>query len=285
MSANQAFFPIATMARVLGVSTVGYYAWRSRLPSARAITDDALLRRVRTIHAVSRGTYGAPRVHAELRAEGRAVGKKRIARLMRTAGIVGVSRRRGVITTRRGRDARPAPDLVERNFTADRPNQLWVADITYIPTAAGFLYLAVVLDAFSRRIVGWAMETHLRTELVLAALEMAIGQRNPSNVIHHSDQGSQYTSLAFGGRCREAGVRPSMGSVGDAYDNAMCESFFATLECELLARRRLTSQAEARMAVFSYIEGWYNPARRHSGIRYLSPIAYETQMLKETKTT
>jgi putative transposase len=285
MSANQAFFAIATMARVLGVLTAGYYAWRSRPPSARAIADAALLRQVRTIHAVSRGTYGAPRVHAELCAVGRAVGKKRIARLMRAAGIVGVSRRRAVITTRRDRDARPAPDLVDRNFTADRPNQLWVADITYVPTAAGFLYLAVVLDAFSRRIVGWAMETHLRTELVLAALEMALGQRKPSNVIHHSDQGSQYTSLAFGGRCREAGVRPSMGSVGDAYDNAMCESFFATLECELLTRRRLTSQAEARRAVFSYIEGWYNPARRHSGIRYLSPIAYETQMLKETQTT
>ena len=283
MSANQALFAIATMARVLGVSAAGYYTWRSRLPSARAIADAALLRRVRTIHAVPRGTYGAPRVHAELRAEGRAVGKKRIARLMRAAGIVGVSRRRGLTTTRRDRDARPAPDLVDRNFTAERPNQLWVADITYIPTATGFLYLAVVLDAFSRRIVGWAMETHLRTELVLAALEMAIGQRKPSNVIHHSDQGSQYTSLAFGGRCREAGVRPSMGSVGDAYDNAMCESFFATLECELLARRRFTSQAEARMAVFSYIEGWYNPARRHSGIRYLSPIAYETQVLKEPK--
>ena len=191
MSANQAFFAVATMARVLGVSTAGYYAWRSRRPSARAIADDALVRRVRTIHAVSRGTYGAPRVHAELRAEGRAVGKKRIARLMRAAGIAGVSRRRGIITTRRDRDARPAPDLVDRNFTADRPNQLWVADITYIPTAAGFLYLAVVLDAFSRRIVGWAMATHLRTELVLAALEMAIGQRKPSDVIHHSDQGSQ----------------------------------------------------------------------------------------------
>ena len=285
MSANQAFFAIATMAGVLGVSTAGYYAWRSSVPWARAIADDALLRRVRTIRAVSRGTYGAPRVHAELRAEGRAVGKKRIARLMRAAGIVGVSRRRGVITTRRDRDARPAPDLVDRNFAADRPNQLWVADITYVPTVAGFLYLAVVLDAFSRRIVGWAMETHLRTELVLAALEMAIGQRKPRNVIHHSDQGTQYTSLAFGGRCREAGVRPSMGSVGDAHDNAMCESFFATLECELLARRRFTSQAEARMAVFSYIEGWYNPARRHSGIRYLSPIAYEMQMLKQTQTT
>ena len=171
---------------------------------APSIADDALLRRLRTIHAVSRGTYGAPRVHAELRAEGRAVGKKRIARLMRAAGIVGVSRRRGVITTRRDRDARPAPDLVDRNFTADRPNQLWVADITYVPTVTGFLYLAVVLDAFSRRIVGWAMETHLRTELVLAALEMAMGQRKPSNVIHHSDQGSQPRAyLHSRGRRRE----------------------------------------------------------------------------------
>ena len=285
MSANQAVFPIATMARVLGVSTAGYYAWRSRPPSVRAKADAALLKQMRTIHAISRGTYGAPRVHAELRAKGRAVGRKRVARLMRTAGIVGVSRRRGLVTTQRDRDARPAPDLVDRNFTADRPNQLWVADITYIPTAAGFLYLAVVLDAFSRRIVGWAMETHLRTELVLAALDMAIGQRKPVNVIHHSDQGRQYTALAFGGRCREAGVRPSMGSVGDAYDNAMCESFFATLECELLARRRFASQAEARMATFSYIEGWYNPARRHSGIGYLSPIAYETTMANQTATT
>jgi putative transposase len=174
---------------------------------------------------------------------------------------------------------------VDRNFTADRPNQLWVADITYIPTSAGFLYLAVVLDAFSRRIVGWGMATHLRTELVLAALEMAVGQRKPIDVIHHSDQGSQYTALAFGGRCRQAGVRPSMGSVGDAYDNAMCESFFATLECELLARYRFVSQTEATMAVFSYIEGWYNPARRHSGIGYLSPIAYEKKMLLEAEMT
>jgi putative transposase len=219
------------------------------------------------------------------RAEGCAVGKKRIARLMRAAGIAGVSRRHGITTTRRDHHARPAPDLVNRKFAADRPNQLWVGDITYIPTAAGFLYLAVVLDAFSRRIVGWSMETHLRTELVLAALEMAIKQRKPHNVIHHSDQGSQYTALAFGGRCREAGIRPSMGSVGDAYDNAMCESFFATLECELLVRRRFASQAEARMAVFSYIEGWYNPARRHSGIDYLSPIAYEANMADDAATT
>src|SRR3954451_2347432 len=155
---------------------------------------------------------------------------------------------------------------------------LWVADITFVPTLTGFLYLAVVLDAYSRRIVGWSMTNHLRTELVLDALEMALGQRRPTDVIHHSDQGGQYTSLAFGGRCREAGIRPSMGSVGDAYDNAMCESFFAPLECELLARRRFASQAQARMAVFSYIEGWYNPGRRHSALGYLSPIAYEKRM-------
>ena len=232
MKANQAVFPIATMARVLGVSTAGYYAWLRRPRSARAEADATLLRQIRTVHASSRTTYGAPRVHAELKAQGRALGKKRVARLMRAAGIAGVSRRRGGVTTRRDPNARPAPDLVDRNFTATCVDQLWVADITYIPTLAGFLYLAVVLDVFSRRIVGWSMANHLRTELVLAALEMAIGQRKPTGVVHHSDRGTQYTSLAFGGRCREAGVRPSMGSVGDAYDNAMCESFFATLECE-----------------------------------------------------
>ena len=200
---------------------------------------------------------------------------------MRAVGLVGASRRRGgVITTKRDKEARPAPDLVDRNFTAMKPNQLWVADITFVPTASGFLYLAVVLDAWSRKIVGWSMAIHLRAELVLDALEMAIGQRKPANVIHHSDQGSQYTSLAFGKRCQEAGVRPSMGSVGDAYDNAMCESFFATLECELLDRRRFASQVEARMACFSFIEGWYNPVRLHSALGYRSPMTYEADMQK-----
>jgi putative transposase len=214
-------------------------------------------------------------VHAELKAAGVAIGKKRVARLMRAAGLTGVSRRKGPATTQRAERMRRAPDLVERRFTADRPNQLWVADITYVPTAAGFLYLAVVVDVFSRRVVGWSMATDLRTRLVLDALDMALAQRKPKAVIHHSDQGCQYTSLGFGARCREAGVRPSMGSVGDAYDNALCESFFATLECELLARRRFGSQAEARMALFSFIEGWYNPRRRHSGLGYLSPIEFE----------
>ena len=278
MSTNQACFPVVTMARVLGVSKAGFYAWRDRPPSARSQADVALLARIRTVHATSRQTYGAPRVHADLRHRGERHSRKRIARLMRGAGLVGASHRHGgPTTTRRDHDARPAPDLVDRNFTASGPNQLWVADITYVPTAAGFLYLAIVLDAWSRKIVGWSMANHLRTELVLDAMEAAIGQRRPSSVIHHSDQGCQYTSVAFGKRCGEAGVRPSMGSVGDAYDNAMAESFFSTLEAELLSRRRFASQAEARMACFSYIEGWYNPVRLHSGLGYRSPMTYEAE--------
>ena len=219
-----------------------------------------------------------PRVHAELAAEGIHIGRKRAARLMHSERLEGVSRRRRHRTTRRDRDARPAPDLIERDFTVDGPNRLWVSDITYIPTWSGFLYLAVVLDAFSRRVVGWAMANHLRTELVLDALNMALWQREPDAVIHHSDQGTQYTSIAFGLRCREAGIRPSMGSRGDCYDNAMCESFFATLECELLDRRRFKTQVEARMAVFEFLEGWYNPHRRHSAIGYDSPVGFERRM-------
>ncbi len=267
--------PIATMCRVLGVSSSGYYAWLRREPSARSVSDRALTVRIRAIHERSRGTYGAPRIHAELIDKGLRVSRKRVARLMREASLEGVSRRRKVRTTMRDAQARPATDLVERDFTAEAPDRLWVADISYIPTWSGFLYLAVVLDAFSRRIVGWSMATHLRTELVLDALNMALWQRRPHEVIHHSDQGSQYTSIAFGLRCKEAGVRPSMGSVGDCYDNAMCESFFATLECELLDRRRFRTQAEARMAVFEFIEGWYNPHRRHSALGQLSPVKFE----------
>ena len=276
MKANQALFPVRTMARVLGVSKAGFYAWSGRAPSARHMADGALLARVQDVHAASRGVYGAPRVHAALRAQGERHGRKRVARLMRQAGLSGCSHRKGgPTTTRRDEKARPAPDLVDRNFTASAPNQLWVADITYVPTLSGFLYLAVVLDVFSRKIIGWSMRNHLRTELIIEALEMAVGQRRPQDVIHHSDQGCQYTSLAFGSRCREAGVRPSMGSVGDAYDNAMAESFFSTLECELLSRRSFSSRAEAQMACFSYIEGFYNTRRLHSGLGYRSPNAYE----------
>ena len=263
------------MCRVLDVSSSGYYAWRKRPASARARADGQLLRQIRTIHEASRGTYGVPRIHAELQANGVAVGRKRVARLMRAAGIAGVSRRRFVVTTVRDREARPAPDLVQRAFAAAGPNRLWVADITYIPTLAGFLFLAIVLDVFSRKVVGWAMATHLRTELVLEALEMALARRRPKDVVHHSDQGTQYTSIAFGLRCRAAGVRPSMGSVGDAFDNAMAESFFATLECELLDREHFRTPAEAVPVVFEWIEGWYNSHRRHSALGYLSPNDFE----------
>ena len=263
------------MCRVLGVSTSGYYAWLKRQSSQRSREDAILTDRIRWIHLRSRGTYGSPRIHAELRDAGVHVSRKRVARLMRAAGLQGVSRRKSTRTTIRQPGAQRAPDLVKRDFTVDGPNKLWVADITYIRTWAGFLYLAVVVDAWSRRVVGWAMANHLRTELVNDALEMAVRQRRPKGVIHHSDQGSQYTSLAFGKRCREANVRPSMGSVGDCYDNALCESFFATLECELLDRRRFGSREEAGRAVFEFIEGWYNPHRRHSSIGYASPVRYE----------
>ena len=275
MSTNQARFRVATMARVLGVSPSGYYAWRRRPPSARARADAELTTRVREIHARSRGTYGAPRIHADLADDGVSVGRKRVARVMRAAGIAGVSRRRGPRTTRRAVRTRPAPDRVERRFEADEPNRLWVADITYVPTSAGFLYLAIVLDVFSRRVVGWALAAHLRTELVIEALEMAIAQRRPEAVVHHSDQGCQYTSLAFGARCREGGVALSMGSVGDCFDNAVAESFFATLECELLDRTKLSTHAAARVAVFEFIEGWYNTKRRHSALGYRSPLEFE----------
>ena len=275
MSEHQAVHRIATMCRVLGVSTSGYYAWQQREPSTRAQANEQLLEHLRTIHAKSRETYGVPRMHAELKDEGLAVGHNRIARLMRQAGLQGASRRKGCWTTRRDKNAQPAPDLVRREFVADAPDRLWVADITYIPTWTGFLFLAVVLDVFSRRIVGWAMANHLRTELILEALEMALHRRRPHDVIHHSDQGCQYTSITFGSRCREAGVRPSMGSVGDCFDNAMCESFFATLECELLAKHRFRTQAEAVPVTFDFIEGWYNTQRRHSSLGQISPLTFE----------
>jgi len=215
VSAHRAKYPVATMCRVLGVSTSGYYSWVRRGLSPRMVSDRVLASKIRAIHEQSRGTYGAPRVHVELAEQHVHVAKKRVARLMRTDGIAGVSRRKRVRTTRRNPEAQPAPDLVQRHFSAISPDWLWVADITYVPTWQGFLYLAVVMDAFSRRIVGWAMAGHMRTELVLDALNMAVQQRRPVNVVGHSDHGSQYTSLAYGKRCKEAGVRPSMGSVGD----------------------------------------------------------------------
>jgi len=275
VKANRATYAVARMCRLLGVSTSGYYAWLKRGPSKRALEDASLTEMISEIHALSWGSYGAPMIHEELAERGKHVGRKRVARLMKAAGLQGVTRRRKAWTTRRDTNARPAPDLVERKFTADGPNKLWVADITYVPTWSGFLYLAVVIDIWSRRVVGWAMADHLRTELVMDAFNMAITTRHPTDVIHHSDQGCQYTSMAFGKRCQELGVRPSMGSVGDCYDNALCESFFATLECELIDRFTFRTKRDARLAVFRWIEAWYNPRRRHSSIGRLSPVNFE----------
>ncbi len=269
------------MCRVLGVSRSGYYAWLKREPCARSIEDVRLSERIKTIHEQSRGTYGAPRVHAELVDGDERLGKKRVARLMRAHGLRGVCRRKWTKTTQRDERQRPAPDLVEREFSASAANELWVADITYVPTWEGFLYLAVVLDVFSRRIVGWSMANHMRVELVVSALEMAVGQRRPDGVVHHSDQGSQYTSVAFSARCGEVGVDLSMGSVGDCYDNAMAESFFATLECELIDRERFQTRSAARLAVFQFIEGFYNSVRRHSALGYVSPKVFEERARRD----
>jgi putative transposase len=280
---EKAAFPVTTMCRLLGVSPSGFWAWTTRPPSARARADAALTGEIRRIHERSRGTYGVPRVHAELADEGTRCSRKRVARLMRLAGIEGVHRRRVTRTTVRDRDAAPAPDLVERDFRADRPDRLWVADITYVPTWSGFLYVAVVVDACSRMVVGWSMAGHLRTELILRALDMAISRRRPATgLVHHSDRGTQYTSLAFGRRCRESGIAQSMGSTGDAYDNAMAESFFASLETELIDRSSWRTRADAKLAVFDYIEAFYNPIRRHSSLGQISPTEFERRYRSET---
>jgi putative transposase len=273
---EKAIFPVVTMCRVLGVSPSGYWAWRVRPASARHRSDARITARIRAIHTMSRRTYGAPRVHAELRDEGIPCGRKRVARLMRRAELVGVHRRRTFHTTRRDPTATLAPDLVERDFHPDAPDRLWVADITYLPTGSGFVYLAAIIDACSRHVVGWSMARHMRTELVTAALDMALGRRQPSpGLIHHSDHGSQYTSLEFGRRLRASGIAASMGSVGDCYDNAMAESFFATLETELIDRTTWGTADDARLAVFDYIEVFYNRQRRHSALGFLSPAEFE----------
>ena len=279
--ANRAAYSVQMMCRLLGVSSSGFYVWEDRPASARLRYDLYLTSKIHAIHRRSNGAYGSPMIHAELSDDhGIRVGCKRVARLMRTAHLQGVWPHRFVITTVRDDAAKQPIDLVDRSFYAEYPDRLWVADITYVPTWSGFLYLAAVLDVYSRKVVGWAMKNHLRTELVLEALQNAISQRRPRGVIHHSDHGCQYTSYAFGKRCQEAGVMPSMGSVGDCYDNAMAESLWATLEREVLSRRRFKTQAEAKMAIFSWIEGWYNPHRRHSSLGYRSPMNYERHALE-----
>jgi putative transposase len=285
VKANQAELPVRAMCQTLKVSPSGFYDWLGRAPCARAQANVVLLDQIRQAHAASDATYGVPRIQAELAEQGVAAGHNRIARVMRANGLRGVSRRRNwCVTTKRDKRQRPAPDLVKRQFTATAINQLWVADMTYIPTWAGFVYLAVVLDVYSRKVVGWAFGQQQTADLVIAALNMALITRKPQGVIHHSDQGSQYTSLEFGNRCQQMGVRPSMGSVGDAYDNAMAESFFATLECELIDRRSWKSFAEARMAIFTWIEAWYNPRRRHSSIGQISPINFEKELQRLAQT-
>lgn len=278
------------MCEVLGVSTSGYYEWRSRPPSEREMVDRDLLERIRSIWKRSQQTYGAPRVYGELRKQGVHSGRKRVARLMRLEGLQGAHRRRRSWTTHQDRRAKVAPDLVHREFKARAPNRLWLADMTEIKTAEGTLYLAAILDVFSRRAVGWAMDTHKRAELVLAALEMAIQRRRPQmGTIHHSDRGSQYTSVVFGQRLVDAGLAPSMGSVGDAYDNAMMESFFATVECELIKNKNrekkfdVLSFSEARSEVFYFIEGFYNTRRSHSSLGNVSPVEFERRWEQEER--
>jgi putative transposase len=280
--AEKANHRIARLCQVLGVARSGYYAWCRREPSRRSRADQLLTARIRTIHQQSRATYGAPRIHAELRAQGVRCGRKRIARLMRHTGLIGCHRRRRRSLTRRDPRAQPAPDLVEQNFQVAAPNQLWVADLSYLATGEGWLYLAVILDAFNRQVVGWAMASHLRAELVIAALDLALWRRQPERgLIHHSDQGSQYTALACGQRLQQAGLVASMGSAGDAYDNAVVEAFFATLKSELASTQPWPSRQAARTAVFDYLECWYNPRRRHSALNYLSPIDYERRWQRE----
>jgi putative transposase len=282
IEAEKASHSVPLLCRLLGVSGSGYYAWRRRPPSERARFDAVLSEKIEIIHRNSRSTYGAPRVHAELRAIGIRCSRKRVARLMRRAKLRGSVRGGRMRTTQRIALRQAAPDLVGRNFASEEPDRLWVADITYVRSREGFIYLAFILDACSRRVVGWSMATHLRSELVVDALQMAIARRKPSpGLVHHSDRGVQYTSLAFGKRLEDEGLLPSMGRVGSAYDNALAESFVATLKTELLYRSNWPTRQTVRTAIFEYIEGFYNTRRRHSSLGHLSPAEFEQVKLEE----
>ncbi len=282
IEAEKATHSVPALCRMLGVSRSGYYAWRNRPPSESARFDSVLSEKIETIHRNSRATYGAPRVHAELRAIGIRCSRKRVARLMRRANLRGCLRGRRMKTTYRAALQQAAPDLVGRNFLSEEPDRLWVADITYVRSREGFIYLSFILDACSRKVVGWSMATHLRTELVVEALQMAIARRKPApGLVHHSDRGVQYTSLSFGKRLEDEGLLPSMGRVGSAYDNALAESFIATLKTELLYRNTWPTRRAARTAIFEYIEGFYNTRRRHSALGYLSPAEFEEVKLVE----
>jgi transposase InsO family protein len=282
IQAEKACYPIALLCRALQVSRAGYYAWAGRGVSMRAQADAALTQQIRTIHQNSRGTYGAPRVHAELQSSGQQVSRKRVARLMQAAAVRGCSRRRQrVCTTVTDPTATAAPNLVARSFEASRPNELWVGDITYLPTDEGWLYLATLLDAYSRRIVGWAMAEHLRTELALDALTMALQRRRPppGQLVQHTDRGCQYTAHAYQAVLAAHGVTCSMSRAGDCYDNALAESFFGTLKAELVHGQHWPSRRAARLAVFEWIEVFYNRQRRHSALAFLSPVEFETSRI------
>jgi transposase InsO family protein len=274
---HSAVFGVEPLLHVLGEPVSTYYARAGRSPSARALANAALTERIEAIWEASRRSYGSPRVHAMLAREGIAVSENRVARLMATAGIAGAHLRKHWKTTRQDDRLTAAPDLVERRFTADTPNRLWVADFTYIHTAQGVLYLATVLDVFSRKIVGWAMSDRMATDLVLSAFEMGLWRREVTReqLVHHSDKGSQYTALRFTQRLVDAGVAPSTGSVGDSFDNAMAESLFATIKTELIYRQRWGTRHDAELAVFAWIEGWYNPTRIQAALGMLSPDEFE----------
>lgn len=285
MARHQGEYPVRLMARLLAVSPSGFYAWRTRPPCERAIADEVLMARVRIAHETSDQTYGAPRVHRELRAEGVRVGKKRVARLMRVDGLVAARRKRGSVRTTDSHHAHPiAPNLLERRFDVNgirETDRVWVSDLTYVPTGEGWLYLAVVLDLKSRRVVGWAMRSTLEAELALSALRMALAARQPRpGLVHHSDRGVQYACSDYRTVLAAGRIEASMSRKGDCWDNAVAESFFATLELELIARHRWATRSAARQAIFRYIETWYNPRRRHSTLGYLSPVEYEQQLTK-----
>jgi putative transposase len=277
IAANQACFSVNRMCRLLNVSRSGFYDWLTRPISEREKADIALTEKIESIHEESRATYGAPRVHAMLRRQGINVGKKRVARLMRSQGLTGTFRKRRGRTTIQVPGIRTAPDLVQRDFfAATEPNKLWVADMTYIRTWEGWLYLASVMDTFSRKIVGWSMGNSMEAQLVVDALEMAIARRGPeAGLIHHSDRGAQYVALIFTASCKEAGIETSMGKKGCAYDNSAAESFFASLKKDLIHRRSWPTREDARRAVFDYIEVFYNRQRLHTSLGDVSPEEFE----------
>lgn len=269
-------YPLRLMCRVLAVSPAGFYAWQHRAPSARQQADTRLGVAVAAVHRHSQGTYGAPRIHAELRAAGARVSSKRVARLLRDQGLTGTPPRRFTVTTD-SRHAEPvAPNHLQRQFQVGAPDRAWVTDVTYVATWAGWLYLAVVLDVGSRRVVGWALSARLDRHLVLTALDRALARRRPAaGLLHHSDRGSVYACGDYQARLQAAGLRVSMSRRGNCWDNAVAESFFATLKRELLARHRWSTRPEASAAIADYIDRWYNHERRHSSLGYLSPAAYE----------